>query len=169
MELREIVHNLIKKLQNELKQLKAKPEPSKFVCNPSDKFIDAIETITQSRQTHIEWRDYFMINPDESCKKEFEHLGNADFHALCISKYTRVITLINDCKQQAAELEKLKQKQWADLNTARCVLLNRIEDLNALAEDIRLKELELKKVLGEPGSESHPRRRDDDSAKMSDG
>ena len=48
-------------------------------------------------------------------------------------------------KQLKAENKELKQKYWSDLNTARCMLLNRIEDLTALAENIRLKELELLK------------------------
>ena len=52
----------------------------------------------------------------------------------------------NEIKLEA-ENRKLKQKHWADLNTARCILLNRIEDINVLIEDLRLKELELKKAL----------------------
>ena len=50
-----------------------------------------------------------------------------------------------ECERQKKEL---RQNHWAELNTARCILLNRIEDLTTLAEDIRLKELKLKKLLG---------------------
>lgn len=53
-------------------------------------------------------------------------------------------------KAHLSELKKLKQAHWAALNTARCILLNRIEDLTALADDIRLQELALKKELGNP-------------------
>ncbi len=56
-------------------------------------------------------------------------------------KHERIVEL-------KTELEARTQKHWADMNTARCLLLNFIEDLTALAEDMRLKELGLKKILG---------------------
>ncbi len=61
-------------------------------------------------------------------------------------------------EQLTAELDKLKQSHWAELNTARCVLENRIEDLTALAEDLRCKELEIKKTY--PGSGNTPELRE---------
>ncbi len=53
----------------------------------------------------------------------------------------------DNCKKLKAELKESRQEHWANLNTARCILLNRIEDLQTLAEDVRLKELRLKKRL----------------------
>lgn len=55
--------------------------------------------------------------------------------------------LVKEIAELKTENKALLQRYWADMNTARCVLLNRIEDLTALTEDMRLKELEIKKAL----------------------
>ena len=49
--------------------------------------------------------------------------------------------------QLKGELKNMRQYHWAELNTIRCALLNQTEDLKVLTEDVRLKEVELKKAL----------------------
>lgn len=84
-------------------------------------------------------------------------MGKCNFSCICVSNpcaYKRIAQLHTDLDAANKEVERLKkeskaqkQEQWAALNTARCVLLNRIEDLTALAEDIRLQELKIKQAL----------------------
>ena len=73
--------------------------------------------------------------------------ANKELEALKREAYEREQELNIKLGLLKAELKKAKQRHWAELNTARCLLLNFVEDLSGLTEKIQRQELVLKKAL----------------------
>ncbi len=64
----------------------------------------AIATITDSRRTHVEWRDYWLgltcKGECDSCQKFATHgPGNLEHHERCVVEYDNVLRVLNHYKE----------------------------------------------------------------------
>lgn len=51
-----------------------------------------IDTLKEHRQTHVEWRDWFRLHPNDS---RIQSLGDADFHNETIQHYNVILSVLN--------------------------------------------------------------------------
>lgn len=65
----------------------------------------AIKTIKSSRQTHIEWRDFFEKNPVLQGSTEYKHLGDIEYHKKCIKDYYQVLALLNQFEELETDFD----------------------------------------------------------------
>ncbi len=141
-------------------------------CSPSAKFVkEAIKTIKESRQTHIEWAAFFTKNLILQNTEEYKRLGGAGYQKECVEKYNQVITafeqlqtaLIAKDETIAAHAEALNPiREWYGGGTEGVrsdleILIDAIADLQtdrkevlAQAEQIK----GLKKALNKYGKHS---------------
>lgn len=54
----------------------------------------AIATIESSRETHVQWRDWFLAHPEDG---RTTPLGDAAFHAQCVIEYDNVLAVLRSC------------------------------------------------------------------------
>jgi len=70
--------------------------------------MKAIEVLKESRQTHVEWRDYFKKNPKSQELEEYKHIGDAEFHEERVKSCDIAIAKLG---AQAKEIEQLKNRE----------------------------------------------------------
>ena len=67
--------------------------------------MSAIDVLKESRQTHVEWRDYFKKNPELQKLNKYKCLGDVEFHEKCVTNYDNAIA---ELAAKDAEIELLK-------------------------------------------------------------
>ena len=73
-------------------------------------FNNAIETLTEARQTHIDWLKYYQENPGTEDLPENINAGNAEHQKKWIDAYDKAIAEIKADKTRISELEDENKK-----------------------------------------------------------
>ena len=60
----------------------------------ADQARDIVAIINKSRQTHLDWADFFKGNPGEAKNSKYKNIGDETFHRECIERYDKVLDFI---------------------------------------------------------------------------
>ena len=71
----------------------------------------AVETITVSRKTHIEWADFMSKCPSSAKSEKYKHVGDANYHAKAIAEYDNVLSVLSTDIRALIE-SQLQAEQW---------------------------------------------------------
>lgn len=56
----------------------------------------AIATVESSRQTHVDWAQFYAEHPDAEGKPEYHHAGGKTHHEECVRSYDHVLKVLHE-------------------------------------------------------------------------